>query len=80
MNVSFFKDAKRSKEVVYSLLLFCYLFADSCFGFLQLRQGRVQIVVLAHIVVKQAAVVLGHIQGAMSHQLLQSKGIAATIH
>lgn len=74
------KDVKRSKEVVCSLLLFCYLFADSCFGFLHLRQGRVQIVVPAHIVVKQAAVVLGHVQCAMTHQLLQSKGIAATVH
>ena len=74
------KDVKRSKEVVCSLLLFCYLLADSCLVFLHLRQGRVQIVVLAHIVVKQAAVVLGHIQCAVTHQLLQSKGIAATVH
>ena len=38
-----------------------------------------EIIVFADVVVEDAAIVLRHIQGAMPHQLLEHKGISATV-
>ena len=55
------------------------LFLYPVFWFLQLSQRRKEIIVLRNVRVKHPAIVLCHIQGAVSHQLLERERIPSAI-
>ena len=71
---------KRSKSVV-SLLLLCCLFLDifSVRSF-HLCERRVMLKAVNYLRVEDIAIVFGHIERRVAHELLESKGIAAAIN
>jgi len=66
--------------ILTPFLLLSRLFLEPIFRLVNLRQRRMQIVVLRNIPIKDPAVVPRHIQCTVPHELLEGKRIAATIH
>ena len=67
------------KYLKYSILLFCLLLDCLSFASGQLCKGRMLLMVFDDVIVKQIAVVAGHLQGGVSHEPLKGERIAATI-
>lgn len=63
-----------------SLLFRSSLLPDSLFWLADLSQGRKGIVVLRNVSIENVAIDFGCFQRRMSHELLECKSIATTIH
>lgn len=62
---------KRSKKLECFLLLFCLLLDGLSFASGQLCEGGMLLMVFDDVIVEQIAIVAGHLQGGVSHDLLK---------
>lgn len=71
---------KRSKKLECFLLLLCLLLDGLSFTSGQLCKGRMLLVVFDDVIVEQIAIVAGHLQCRVSHDLLKGERIASAVH